>query len=79
MKNSNDIIGKRTRDLPACSAVPQRTTPPHALQGEGQWWNVNSIHYVHPEDKIKWCKLAKPFMWKLSFQEVTPGLQCENA
>jgi hypothetical protein len=23
MKNSNDIIGNRTRDLPACSAVPQ--------------------------------------------------------
>jgi len=28
MKNSNDIIGNRTRDLPACSAVPQRTGPP---------------------------------------------------
>jgi hypothetical protein len=23
MKNSKDIIGNRTRDLPACSAVPQ--------------------------------------------------------
>jgi len=23
MKNSNDNIGNRTRDLPACSAVPQ--------------------------------------------------------
>jgi hypothetical protein len=28
MKNSNDIIGNRTRDLPACSAVPQPTAPP---------------------------------------------------
>ena len=28
MKNSNDIIGNRTRDLPACSAVPQPTVPP---------------------------------------------------
>jgi hypothetical protein len=25
MKNSNDIIRNRTRDLPACSAVPQPT------------------------------------------------------
>jgi hypothetical protein len=25
MKNSNDTIGNRTRDLPACSAVPQPT------------------------------------------------------
>jgi hypothetical protein len=30
MKNSNDIIGNRTSDLPACSAVPQPTTPPRA-------------------------------------------------
>ena len=30
MKNSNDTIGNRTRDLPACSAVPQPTEPPRA-------------------------------------------------
>jgi hypothetical protein len=30
MKNSNDNIGDRTRDLPACSAVPQPTAPPRA-------------------------------------------------
>ena len=28
MKNSNDTIGIRTHDLPACSAVPELTTPP---------------------------------------------------
>jgi len=30
MKNSNDNIGNRTRDLPNCSAVPQPTAPPDA-------------------------------------------------
>ena len=30
MEKSNDIIGNRTRDLPACSAVPQPTVPPRA-------------------------------------------------
>jgi hypothetical protein len=30
MKNSNDTIGNRTRDLPACSAVTQPTAPPAA-------------------------------------------------
>jgi hypothetical protein len=30
MKNSNDTIGNRTRDLPACSAVPKPTEPPRA-------------------------------------------------
>jgi hypothetical protein len=35
MKNSNDTIGNRTRDLPACSAVPQPTAPPRASQSGG--------------------------------------------
>ena len=30
MKNSNDTIRIRTRDLPTCSAVPQPTVPQHA-------------------------------------------------
>ena len=30
MENSNYIIGNRTRDLPACSAVPQPTATPRA-------------------------------------------------
>jgi hypothetical protein len=31
IKNSSDTIGNRTRDLPACSAVPQLTAPPLVL------------------------------------------------
>ena len=30
MKNSDDTIANRTRDLPACSAVPQPTAQPRA-------------------------------------------------
>jgi hypothetical protein len=30
LKNPNDLIGNRTRDLPACSIVPQQTTLPRA-------------------------------------------------
>jgi hypothetical protein len=29
LKNSSDSIGNQTRDLPACSAVPQPTVLPH--------------------------------------------------
>jgi hypothetical protein len=32
MKNSDDTIGNRTRDLTACSAVPQPNEPPRAPQ-----------------------------------------------
>jgi hypothetical protein len=45
MKNSSDTIGNRTRDLPACSTVPQPNAPPrnpnrkeykeYFLRGEG--------------------------------------------
>jgi hypothetical protein len=37
MKNSNDNIGNRTRDLPACSGVPQPTAPPRA----SVWANIS--------------------------------------
>ena len=30
MTNSSDAIGNRTRDLPACSAVPKSTASPRA-------------------------------------------------
>jgi hypothetical protein len=33
MKNSNDTIGNRTRELPACSAVLQPNGPPAACSG----------------------------------------------
>jgi hypothetical protein len=33
-KISNDTIGNRTRDLPACTAVPQSTAPPRAKLNE---------------------------------------------
>ena len=32
MENSNDTIGNRTRDLPACNAVPQPTGPARAMR-----------------------------------------------
>ena len=43
MKNSNDTIGNRTHDLPACSAVPQPTAPPRAPK-------INQSHYRPGQD-----------------------------
>ena len=34
MKKSSDTIGNRTRDLPACSALPQLTAPPRAPKAD---------------------------------------------
>jgi len=50
MKNFNDTIGNRTRDLPACSAVPQPTAPPRApLHCNG---NINPLT---PKDPYSGC------------------------
>ena len=46
MKNSNDTIGNRTLDLPACSAVPQQTAPPRApkLRGGSRKLHYEELH-----------------------------------
>jgi hypothetical protein len=66
MKNSIDTIGNRTSDLPACSAMRQRTAP------KGKWetfpwacgWPLTSIQYwgeewldlyLHSHHTNLWC------------------------
>jgi len=44
MKNSNDTIGNRTRDLAVCSAVPQSTEPPLGLLWA--WIFVSCVYCV---------------------------------
>ena len=43
MKYSNDTIGNRTRDLPACNTVPQPTAPPRAPKS-----CIGAINLVFP-------------------------------
>jgi hypothetical protein len=51
MKNSNDIIENRTRDLLTCSAVPQPTAPPRAhpskLQQLSKSSNISKVDYKY--------------------------------
>jgi hypothetical protein len=54
MKNSNDTIGNRTRDLPACSAVPQSTAP------SLQCLYMHSGPYCAPRPALKVTRL--PFV-----------------
>jgi len=47
MKNSNDTIGNRTRDLPTCSAVPQPTALQAACPiGLGKERNASTKYFV---------------------------------
>ena len=44
MKNPNDTIGNRPRDLPACSAVPRPTAPPRVLIVGAECYSWDWLH-----------------------------------
>ena len=46
MKNSNDTIGNRTRDLTACSAVPQPTALPRAPMESSGGTEIGKLFFV---------------------------------
>ena len=64
IKSSNDIVGNRTRDLPAGSAVPLTTAPPHF-----PYIYVNQLHQtIEPQTKrpptVSYLQLIGTF-WKI--------------
>jgi len=48
MKKSNDTTGNRTRDLPACSAVPHPTASPRALNLTTIYFEISFKHSSLP-------------------------------
>ena len=77
-KKSNDTIGNRTRDLPACSAVPQPTALPRAPVCE-KWLHENCIvlskscmfcgSYKHSEICKSWRKWERCKEESLNYRE----------
>ena len=50
IKNLNDPIGNRTRDLPACSVVPQPTAPPPTptyIVGDLDWYDPVRYNWLY--------------------------------
>jgi len=80
MKNSNDTIGNKTRDLPACSVVPQPKAP---LRTPGEMDKISKQlrgqpvsevpHKLHPVHKHR----AKQ-TWPLIHITATPPLYDRN-
>jgi hypothetical protein len=58
IEKSNDLIGNRTRDLPACSVVPQPTTlPPAPLRRLLRWLMTMNLKDVKGD-------IVPVFVWK---------------
>ena len=56
MKNFNDTIENRTRDLPACSAVPQPTAPSRAQPTRYSQYFTASAEIYKMSEIIKYIK-----------------------
>jgi len=72
-KNSIDTIGNQTRDLPACSAVPQPTAPPRAPANENTDFKLHNIMmWTHFQLHIPsvWASLLTytALMWQINWQ-----------
>jgi hypothetical protein len=78
MKNSIDIIGNRTRDLPTCSAVPQPTALPGAPLFTGRHKNkqfssaklgfeVSASIQVGPSEICASCDVIEVLMIKIVY------------
>jgi len=79
MKNSNDTIGNRTRDLPTCSAVPQPTAlarapplPPSILHAEDK----TVLTLLAKEPRI--LGLTQP-LTKMSTRDISWGVKAAGA
>jgi len=69
MENSNYSIRNRTRDLPACGAVPQRTAPRRARSENKRltktWMSESQPHYRSNEmNSAIWNTLPSPCFGK---------------
>ena len=61
MKDSNDTIGNRTRDLPACSAVPHYNAVLNVYRKENGLKILNNrvLRKIFGVEKWKWEGLGK--------------------
>jgi hypothetical protein len=55
MKNSSDTVGNQTSDNPACSAMPQTSTLPHALHAPCLYKSADKILFLLSLRKNRGC------------------------
>ena len=65
MKKSSDTIWNRTRDLPACSAVPQATALPHALSQMKSGDQFSSLPFCAARIEVLACLYCECGCYKM--------------
>ena len=65
MKNANDTIGSRTRDFPACSAVPQPTAPPCKKCKDNLIYKIIYISNTEERGEVG-KKMRTKYLWEKS-------------
>jgi hypothetical protein len=76
MKKSNNTIGNRSRDLPACSVVSQPTAPPRALLLVCFGYLTKPISYSFITCPHR--RLQKVMCYRLSVRMEKPNPSCGN-
>jgi len=80
MNNSNDDIGKRIRDLPACSTVPQASAPPRVpltdiavdtIGNEQRQTKYTPVPTVRDTRSMCW---KRAFLWRWSTSNCIQGV-----
>ena len=77
MKNSNDTIGNQTRDLLACSAVPQPTAPPAACSRVWLRWTNYRLTTSLQSNKPKSCPQSLTWLASVSSEVGWTGFSDE--
>ena len=81
MKNSSDIIGNRTRDLPTCSAVSQPTAPPRTHHSLSSGLKCLRIYFImlYTKHSAAGNSYKKKHTHTLGVRELCPVLQTSRA
>jgi len=81
MNNSNDDIGKRIRDLPACSTVSEASAPPSApvtdlavdkISNEQRHTKYTPVPRIRDTRSVCW---KRAFLWRWSTSNCVQGVQ----
>ena len=79
MKNSNETVGNRTRDLPTCSVVSQPTAPPAACPSSSDVRNLIQEDHARVVKLCDWWQPLRQIGSDVTFTDETQSThECQQ-